>query len=123
MIVDFGMSEKFKNMTLGKGVLGNPGAEPVLVREFSEETQKFIDEEIARLMDSRYKYVIKLLKAHKELLNVISTQLIEKETMEGKEFQELLKAEGHCKQLEDKSTKPKTEKKPKTAKKTAAKKD
>ncbi len=123
MIVDFGMSEKFKNMTLGKGVLGNPGAEPVLVREFSEETQKFIDEEIARLMDSRYKYVIKLLKAHKELLNVISTQLIEKETMEGKEFQELLKAEGHCKQLEDKSTKAKAEKKPKTAKKAAAKKD
>ncbi|MCR5079825.1 MAG: ATP-dependent zinc metalloprotease FtsH [Treponema sp.] len=123
MIVDFGMSDKFKNMTLGKGVLGNPGAEPVLVREFSEETQKFIDEEIARLMDSRYKYVIKLLKAHKELLNVISTQLIEKETMEGKEFQELLKAEGHCKQLEDKSTKTKAEKKPKTTKKAAAKKD
>lgn len=127
MIVDFGMSDRFKNMTLGKGVLGNPGAEPVLVREFSEDTQKFIDEEIARLMDTRYKYVIKLLKAHKELLNVISTQLIEKETMEGKDFLELIKAEGHCKLLEDnskpaeKEAKTKSARKPRSVKKTESK--
>ena len=49
MIVDFGMSDKFRNMTLGKGVLGNRGGEPNLVREFSEETQNYIDEEIARI--------------------------------------------------------------------------
>ncbi len=93
MIVDFGMSDKFRNMTLGKGVLGNPGGEPVLIREFSEETQKWIDEEIARLMDERYAKVVQLLSDHKALLEYISDRLQKVETMEGKEFQEIVDAE------------------------------
>lgn len=93
MIVDFGMSTKFRNMTLGKGVLGNSGGEPSLVREFSEETQRYIDVEIARIMDDRYNYVLKLLKSHKTLLEKISNVLKEKETIEGKEFLELIKQE------------------------------
>ena len=93
MIVDFGMSEKFRNMTLGKGVLGNAGGEPTLVREFSEDTQKYIDSEIARILNERYDYVLKLLTLHKELLENIAGVLKEKETIEGKEFLELVKAE------------------------------
>src|SRR5574344_348726 len=50
MITDYGMSEKFKNMTLGKSGKGYGGPqEPELVREYSEETQKYIDAEIARI--------------------------------------------------------------------------
>ena len=124
MIVDFGMSDKFRNMTLGKGVLGNAGGEPTLVREFSEETQKYIDVEIARIMDERYKYVIKLLTAHKALLEYIAGVLKEKETIDGKEFQELIKAEDHCRQLEDKAKEEKTgTKKAASEKSKAAEKD
>lgn len=134
MIVDFGMSDKFRNMTLGKGVLGNAGGEPTLVREFSEETQKYIDVEIARVMDERYKYVIKLLKSHKDLLEYIANLLKEKETIDGKEFLEIVKAENHCKQLEEKAAaeekteateeapkekKPRAPRQPRTAKKKA----
>ena len=128
MIVDFGMSDKFRNMTLGKGVLGNAGGEPTLVREFSEETQKYIDVEISRIMDERYRYVLKLLKTHRALLEYIANVLKEKETIDGKEFQELVKAEDHCKQLEDKAKAEKpepkkapTEKKAKAAPKKAKK--
>lgn len=103
MIVDFGMSEKFKNMTLGKGVLGNSGGEPVLVREFSEETQKFIDEEIARIVNERYKHVVKIIEAHKDLAEYIANRLLEIETMDGKEFYEIVNAEKHCAELEGKS--------------------
>ena len=99
MITDFGMSEKFKNMTLGKGVLGQRGGEPNLVREFSEETQNFIDEEIARIMDERYNHVLNLLREKKDLLEYISNRLIEIETMDAKEFNEILKAHGHCVEL------------------------
>ena len=99
MITDFGMSEKFKNMTLGRGVLGQRGGEPNLVREFSEETQKFIDEEIARIMDERYNHVLALLREKKDLLEYISNRLIEIETMDSKEFNEILKAHGHCVEL------------------------
>jgi len=110
MIVDFGMSEKFKNMTLGKGVLGNRGGEPNIIREFSEQTQNYIDEEIARIMDERYKHVVKLLSDHKDLLEYISKRLLEVETMEGKEFYEIIKGEAHCKQLEASAKKADTEK-------------
>ncbi|MCR4789842.1 MAG: ATP-dependent zinc metalloprotease FtsH [Treponemataceae bacterium] len=99
MIVDFGMSDRFKNMTLGKGVLGNRGGEPVLVREFSEETQKFVDDEIARIMNERYEYVLKLLKDNKELLEFIAKRLMEIETMDGKEFYEIVDNAKRCAQL------------------------
>ncbi len=99
MIVDFGMSDKFMNMTLGKGVLANRGGEPNIIREFSEDTQKYIDEEIARIINERYDYTVKLLKKHKELLDYISKRLLEIETMEGKEFYEIVKGEDHCNQI------------------------
>lgn len=105
MITDFGMSDKFKNMTLGKGVLGSRGGDANLIREFSEQTQNYIDEEIARIMDERYKYVVKLLKQHKELLEYIANRLVEVETMDGKEFYEIVKGEQHCKELTEKAGK------------------
>ena len=99
MIVDYGMSDKFKNMTLGKGVLGNRGGDPNLVREFSEETQNYIDNEIAKLMEERYEYVLKLLEDHKDLLVFISERLKEKETMDGKEFYDIVNGAKHCEEL------------------------
>ena len=101
MIMDFGMSDKFKNMTLGKGVLGARGGDANLIREFSEETQNYIDEEIARVMEERYKYVLKLLSDHKDLLDYIANRLVEVETMDGKEFYEIVKGEQHCRELEE----------------------
>ena len=120
MITDFGMSDKFKNMTLGKGVLGSRGGDANLIREFSEQSQNYIDEEIARIMDERYKYVVKLLSQHKELLDYIANRLVEIETMDGKEFYEIVKGEAHCKKLtEDAGKTEKKTRKPR-AKKTDA---
>ncbi len=116
MITDFGMSDKFKNMTLGKGVLGSRGGDANLIREFSEQSQNYIDEEIARIMDERYKYVVKLLKQHKDLLEYIANRLVEVETMDGKEFYEIVKGEQHCKELTADAGKS-AEKKPRKAKK------
>ena len=101
MIMDFGMSDKFKNMTLGKGVLGSRGGDANLIREFSEQSQNYVDEEIARIMNERYNYVLKLLKEHKDLLDYIANRLMEIETMDGKEFYEIVKGEQHCKQITD----------------------
>ncbi len=99
MITDFGMSDKFKNMTLGRGVLGARGGDANLIREYSEESQNYIDEEIARIMNERYDYVVKLLSKHKELLDYIANRLVEIETMDGKEFYEIVKGEQHCAEL------------------------
>ncbi|MCR5606772.1 MAG: ATP-dependent zinc metalloprotease FtsH [Treponema sp.] len=99
MITDYGMSDKFKNMTLGKGVLGNRGGEPNIIREFSEETQNYIDEEIARIMNERYEHVLALLKGKRDLLEYIANRLLEIETMEGTEFNDIVKAHEHCEEL------------------------
>ncbi|MBB5219568.1 cell division protease FtsH [Treponema rectale] len=95
MITVYGMSERFKNVTLGKRG-GGYAAEPTLVREFSEETQKYIDDEIASMMDERYNYVLNLLGKHKDLLEYIANRLLEIETMDGKEFYEIVNAEKNC---------------------------
>ncbi|MBP5576079.1 MAG: ATP-dependent zinc metalloprotease FtsH [Treponema sp.] len=96
MITQYGMSKKFYNVTLGKSGRGYASGEPELVREYSEETQKYIDEELARMMAERYKHVMALLTKHKDLLLYISNQLLEKETMTGKEFEEFVKDEANC---------------------------
>lgn len=125
MITDYGMSEKFKNVTLGKSGRGYGTQEPELVREFSEDTQKYVDDEIARVMEERYQFVLKTLKKHGNLLEYIAQRLLEKETMDGKEFQEIVKAEDHCNELESTAVKNSSEEKekPKRARKPRAKKD
>lgn len=122
MITDYGMSEKFKNVTLGKSGRGYGTQEPELVREFSEDTQKYVDEEIARVMEERYQFVLKTLKKHGNLLEYIAQRLLEKETMDGKEFQEIVKAEDHCNELEATAVKNSSEEKSKRARKPRAKK-
>ena len=118
MITDFGMSDKYRNVTLGKGVLGNRGGDPSLVREFSEQTQNYIDEEIARIMKERYDFVLKLLGKHKSLIDYIANRLMEVETIEGKEFYDIVNGESHCLELEEKAV----EKKEVTSKKTVSRK-
>ena len=107
MITVYGMSDRFENMTLGKGVLGNRGGEPNLIREFSEESQNYVDSEIARIMKERYAHVVEVLTEHKDLLDYIAKRLEEIETMEGKEFYDIVKGEQHCRELTDStSTEP-----------------
>ena len=101
MITVYGMSDRFENMTLGKGVLGNRGGEPNLIREFSEESQNYVDSEIARIMKERYAHVVEVLTEHKDLLDYIAKRLEEIETMEGKEFYDIVKGEQHCRELTD----------------------
>ena len=116
MITDFGMSDKYRNVTLGKGVLGNRGGDPSLVREFSEQTQNYVDEEIARIMNERYEYVLKLLKSHKDLIDYIANRLMEVETIDGKEFYDIVNGEKHCLELEKKATKKASTKKKSSSK-------
>ena len=119
MIVDYGMSGRFRNMTLGRGVLGRRGGEPALVREFSEETQKYVDDEIARIMDERYEHVLKLLKKNKDLLMKIADKLLEVETLEGKDFYNIINGEKKGSKSSEKSDSKSSKKGSKASKKDA----
>ncbi len=92
MITDYGMSEKFQNVALtrrGTGYL----AEPQLAREYSECTQQYVDEEVARVLAERYRAVVALLTEKKELLEYIATRLLERETIERDELEEVIRCE------------------------------
>ena len=94
MITDYGMSERFRNIALtqrGAGMMGHAQSqEPVFHREYSEATQQYIDEEIARIVDQRYSGAKEKLCRNRPLLEKIAGILLEKETLEEKEFQALM---------------------------------
>ncbi|HET7839502.1 MAG TPA: ATP-dependent zinc metalloprotease FtsH, partial [Rectinemataceae bacterium] len=91
MITDYGMSERFRHVALTKrgGMFGGPMAEPAMGREYSEDTQKYIDEEIARIVAARYDQVIALLASKRNILDQVAERLLEKEVIEDAEFGEL----------------------------------
>jgi len=93
MITDYGMSARFRNVALtqrGAGYLGAATPEPLMHREYAETTQQYVDEEIARMMSDRYAAVKTLLEKKRSLLEQVAGILLEKETLEEKEFKVLL---------------------------------
>ncbi|MBN2509434.1 MAG: ATP-dependent zinc metalloprotease FtsH [Spirochaetales bacterium] len=92
MITEYGMSERFKNVALTKrgNQFLNPMENPYMQKEYSEATQQYIDDEIARVIASRYERVLQILEEHQEKLKEIAGVLLEKEVLEQKEFLALL---------------------------------
>jgi cell division protease FtsH len=94
MIIDYGMSERFKNVALTSRGMRMPGEassqEPMFHREYSEATQQYIDEEIANIVEKRYAGVGEILARNRALLDTVATRLLEKETLDEKEFRFLV---------------------------------
>jgi cell division protease FtsH len=93
MTTDYGMSERFRNVALtrrGASIFGAP-SEGFMAREYSEDTQKYVDEEIARIVADRYKVVLGALKEKRSVLDSVAERLLEKETLEEAEFAEMVK--------------------------------
>lgn len=101
MITDYGMSDRFRNVALTQHGAGYGAADPKLVRDYAENTQQYIDEEIARIIGERYDSVKKLLSGKKPLMEYIANRLLEKEIVEGKEFAEIIAAEADLSSVEN----------------------
>ena len=89
MICDYGMSERFKNLTLPKSSSGIEGVAGG--REYSEDTQKYIDEESERRISERYSIVLANLKKNWKALDEIAKKLLADEVIEQDEFERLAK--------------------------------
>ena len=93
MITDYGMSDRFRHVALtsrGTGIPGTERQEPMFQREYAESTQQYVDEEIARMVDEEYRKTKDTLEKHRDLLNAVAEKLLEKETLEEKEFKALI---------------------------------
>jgi cell division protease FtsH len=92
MITEYGMSQKFSNVTLrhrpGPAYLGSDGL-ATGQREYAESTQQYIDEQIAQIINQRYHRVIELLRGKIDVLKNIAQELLKKETIDRKEFLQL----------------------------------
>ena len=94
MVTKYGMSSMFGPIAL-EGAGGRPlfGA-GVDGKEYSVKMGDAIDSEVARIMREAYEEAKKLLVAHRPLLDAITTELMEKETLEREEFNVILRAHG-----------------------------
>ena len=92
MVTEFGMSETLGPMTLGRKeqqvFLGKDIAEN---RNYSEEVAFQIDKEVEKIIESAYNRAKELLIKNRNKLKKIAKNLLEKETLEGEELDDLLK--------------------------------
>jgi cell division protease FtsH len=99
ILTDYGMSDKFKNVVLSQRGGGYGSDSPQLVREYSESTQQYIDQELARIMDERFTGVVNMLTEKRDVLDYIAARLLEKEVIEQAEFEDIIKARQHLDEL------------------------
>ncbi|MGC8851860.1 MAG: ATP-dependent zinc metalloprotease FtsH [Minisyncoccia bacterium] len=92
LVTKYGMSEKLGPLTFGKTEdLVFLGKEITTEKDYSENTAILIDEEVKKIIDSCYKKGKQLLKENIKNLEKIAEKLLEKETLERKEVEELIK--------------------------------
>jgi cell division protease FtsH len=91
MITRFGMSDKLGPVALGRQQ-GNMflGRDIMSERDFSEETAASIDEEVRKLVDTAYSRAKDVLVSNRHILDQIAQMLVDKETVDADELQEIL---------------------------------
>ena len=87
MVTKYGMSDRVGAIMLGSGqeevFLGRDFATQ---KEYSEETAAIIDEEVKKIIDKAYNTAAEILKTHIDKLHTVAGILLEKEKIDGDEF-------------------------------------
>ena len=91
MITKFGMSDKLGPVALGRSQGGMfLGRDISAERDFSEDTAATIDSEVSVLVEIAYERAKKALNDNRQVLEELTAMLIETETVDSLEFQDLL---------------------------------
>jgi cell division protease FtsH len=93
MVMRYGMSEKLGPVALGRQQ-GNMflGRDIASERDFSEETAALIDDEVSVLVAEAYRRAKDVLIGNKSILDKLANMLVDKETVDSEELQDLLAA-------------------------------
>lgn len=93
MVTEYGMSKALKNRFFGEEqgsvFLGRSIAQD---KHYSEEMASKIDEEVEKIINEATKKAEDTLAKNKSKLNLIAETLLQKETIEGKDFEKLMEA-------------------------------
>ncbi len=91
MVCDFGMSDSLGPLSFGKKeeqiFLGREISQH---RDYSELTAQKIDEEVRAIVTDAYAKTSNLIKENLEVLHQLAAALLEKETLDGKQIEEIL---------------------------------
>lgn len=91
MVTKYGMSEKLGNLAYGKSedhvFMGRDFGHQ---RDYSEEIAAEIDNEVQRIVNEQYELAKTLLIDNRDMLDTIAHKLLEMETLDEKEFVELM---------------------------------
>ncbi len=91
MITRFGMSDRLGPVALGRSQGGMfLGRDIAAERDFSEDTAAAIDEEVSELVAQAYRRATEVLTANRAVLDELAELLVEKETVDAEELQQLL---------------------------------
>ncbi len=92
MVTEWGMSDRLGPLTFGKKdeqiFLGREIARH---KDYSEKTAVEIDEEVKRIVIEAYNNAINLLTENRNLLEIFARKLLEKETLDGPEIDEIIR--------------------------------
>ncbi|HET6502402.1 MAG TPA: ATP-dependent metallopeptidase FtsH/Yme1/Tma family protein, partial [Amycolatopsis sp.] len=94
MVTEFGLSPEL-------GPVGYPSAEqrflpgqpPDLGKKYSEQTQRVVDREVARLLRDAEQLAVGILREHRPALDRLASELVERETVDGDTVLEVLQQE------------------------------
>jgi cell division protease FtsH len=93
MVTRYGMSDKMGTMALvgdgGRAMFGN-GVDG----GFSEKVSAEVDAEVKKIIDHAYKKAEDIITEHRKLLDAVANRLIEVETLEREEFEQILLVHG-----------------------------
>ena len=91
MVTRFGMSDRLGPVALGRAQGGMfLGRDIAAERDFSEDTAAAIDEEVSELVAVAYKRATSVLTNNRSVLDELADMLVEKETVDAEDLQELL---------------------------------
>ncbi len=95
MVLDWGMSEKFGNMAFGgdrqQVFLGDELGQQ---RDYSDSTAREIDQEVKQILQQAYDRAVETLKEHRDILEKLAEELLEKEEVTGDTIMEWFRENG-----------------------------
>jgi cell division protease FtsH len=83
MVTEFGMSEKLGSVRYAGPQLQYLGGAMTDTSQLSSHTKDTIDSEIQRIVDAQFDRAQRLLTEHRTALEMLTTQLLKSETLEG----------------------------------------
>ena len=92
MVREWGMSDRVGPMAWGSQGTVFLGEDLMHTRDYSEDTSRVVDEEIARILREQEERAHKTLEAHRSGLEAVARQLLERETIDGAEVAKLIDA-------------------------------